>query len=107
MIKKTFVAALICGASVVGLGAGSAFAGEITGNGEPNPIKGTISPFPGVPAAICAFSGLEDGVDPPSETGGPAVTQTPHFEDGAVLEPGVAEICSVLNSGKGFVTPTT
>jgi hypothetical protein len=106
MMKKTLVAALICGSSVVGVGAGSAFAGEVTGNGDTTPIKGTVSPFPGVPAAICAFSGLEDLADPPSETRGPAVTQTPHFEGGEVLEPGVARVCSQLNSGKGFVTPT-
>lgn len=49
-------------AALLALGAGSAFAGEITGNGKVLPVNANSE---------CAYSGLED--DP--ETGGPGVTQ--------------------------------
>lgn len=100
-MKKTLIAALICSASVVGVGAGSAFAGEVTGTiDNPNPNKPTytpISPLSDKPVhtSACAYSGLEDGVTldaqgnevpTPSGTG---ITQTPHYEAGATLPPGL------------------
>ena len=97
IMRKPLVAALLSGASIIGLSAGSVFAGETTGNGGTTPIAGTVAPFPGVPASICAFSGLEDAAG-----AGPGETQTPANEG----EPGEARICSVLNRGKGWVTPT-
>jgi hypothetical protein len=55
----------IAGAAValmVGGASGTAFAGEVGGNGEPTPIKTR-----GVAASACAFNGLDDG----SESGRP------------------------------------
>jgi len=52
MRKRSFAAAL-CAATVAGLSAGSAFAGEITGTGEPTPIREHAQ-------SECAFSGLND-----------------------------------------------
>ncbi len=67
-MKKTLVAALLCSASVVGVSAGSAFAGEITGNGKgtPFPSHGPAAPTENVgskevtPSSICAYSGQND-----------------------------------------------
>jgi len=59
-LKKALAGALIAG-GLLGGSATAAFAGEVTGRGEPTPA-GTNS------ASRCAFSGLEDfdgaGVDP-------------------------------------------
>ncbi len=54
MKKKSWFAAAVCAATVAGLGAGSAFAGEITGNGV---LKGVNEN-----ASLCAYSGLNDGL---------------------------------------------
>ena len=53
-MRKTLVAAALCSASVVGVSAGSALAGEITGNGKPTPVNDYRA------GSICAFSGLDD-----------------------------------------------
>ena len=47
---------------VVGFG-GTAFAGEITGNGKPTPIAGFRA------KSICSFSGQNDNPDDPIEGG--------------------------------------
>ncbi len=47
--------------AAVGVSAGSAFAGEITGNGKPTGIRGRAQ-------SICAFSGQNDGEPPPGRT---------------------------------------
>lgn len=97
-MKRSIVGAAICAATIVGF-SGSAFAGEITGNGKTTPIKDR-----GVARSACAFSGLEDGIhlagfDPDTGLpifvevdGGPGVVQTPHGEPAAdvVFPPGVA-----------------
>lgn len=71
MVKKLIVAAVITATFTTG--AGTAFAGEVTGNGDSTPIRS------GVAASVCAFSGLEDGTP-----GGPGVTpQTPKGSGGA------------------------
>ena len=80
----------------------TALAGEITGNGKLTPIElwggGHADP------SFCAFSGLEDGTSEPfnqppepdvvpfgpGSPDGPAVTQTPHSENGVIFDPGVA-----------------
>jgi hypothetical protein len=67
-MRKTLVAALLCSASVVGVGTGSAFAGEVTGNGKgtPFPSHGPYAPAENVgikevtPSSICAYSGQND-----------------------------------------------
>jgi hypothetical protein len=51
-MRKTLLAAA-CAVAVMGLGAGSALAGEITGTGEPTPIRERAQ-------SECAFSGLND-----------------------------------------------
>lgn len=83
-MKKTLIAALICSASVVGVSAGSAFAGEVTGNGKgtPLPSHGPYAPATEVNddivvmPSLCAYSGQNDEYqkDP---NGDWARTQTP------------------------------
>lgn len=65
MSKKVLLALAVC-AAVAGLSAGSAFAGEVTGNGKKTPI-GQASEEGGPPHAssICSFSGQNDGEPPP------------------------------------------
>jgi hypothetical protein len=63
--SKTVAGVAICAASVMGVSAGSVFAGEVNGNGGPTGIWGNAN-------SPCAFSGLEDNnpgtgeVDPSS-----------------------------------------
>jgi hypothetical protein len=90
---------LIAGAAlalIASATAGTAFAGEVNGNGEPTPING------GQAASICSFSGLEDGlaligfteegvpiiIEVPT---GPGLVQNPHQENaaGIIHEPGI------------------
>jgi hypothetical protein len=52
-MRKRLLAVAACTATVAGLSAGSAFAGEITGTGEPTPIRERAQ-------SECAFSGLND-----------------------------------------------
>jgi hypothetical protein len=57
MTKKSLAVA-VCAAAGIGLSTGSAFAGEVTGNGKPT----------GAPAhsnSICSYSGQNDGLPPP------------------------------------------
>lgn len=65
---KTYIIALF----VIGIG-GTAFAGEVTGNGGVTPVKN-----PGTAASPCAFSGLEDEATLPDGTPGviPGVVQS-------------------------------
>ena len=82
-IQKALAVAA-CATALVGSGATSASAGEITGNYQPNPVagqpplKGRDLPVNG--RSICAFSGRNDGALDPSQQEGPedtARTQTP------------------------------
>ena len=59
MRTRSLLAAAVCAVAVAGLSAGSAFAGEITGNGK------SLEPLHA--NSICAYSGLNDdplGLDP-------------------------------------------
>ena len=82
---RKLIAASLVAVALTGLSAGTAFAGEITGNGVPTPIRKHLA------ASICSFSGLEDWnstalQNPPDAIMvTPGVTQTPH----AVLINGV------------------
>jgi len=74
-----FIAAVIAALVLTVLGsAGSAFAGEVTGNGKPTPIR------EGRAASECSFSGVEDwnSAEPQDPEDAimvtPGVTQTPH-----------------------------
>jgi len=84
------------------LSAGTASAGERTGNGGSTPIQNLIALIFGIPLdgptvnSLCAYSGLEDANDPVV----PGDTQTPHEEGGIYPDPGAARVCSVLNYGK-------
>lgn len=71
---KRLLAVALCAAAVVGTGASSALAGEITGNGKPlwtgtDPVTGEHTLHG---RSACAFSGREDAA------GSPLRTQTPH-----------------------------
>jgi hypothetical protein len=69
-MRKLITAAVVVGVLTVG-GAGAAFAGEVTGRGNPTPVS-DVGGFRA--GSICAFSGLDDG----SESGlgvQPGVTQ--------------------------------
>jgi hypothetical protein len=59
MSTRSLLAAAVCAAAVAAAGTGSAFAGEITGNGK------SLEPLHA--NSICAYSGLNDdptGIDP-------------------------------------------
>jgi hypothetical protein len=69
MRTRSLLAAAVCAAVVAAAGAGSAFAGEITGNGK------SLEPLHA--NSICAYSGLNDdptGIDP--ENGPPGRVQS-------------------------------
>jgi hypothetical protein len=66
-MRKSLIAAAVCAAAVALVGAGSAFAGEITGNGKPlwtstivDPVTGEVVGHTLHANSICAFSGQED-----------------------------------------------
>src|SRR4051812_36518046 len=54
MRARSIVVTGVCVAALMGAGAGTALAGEVTGNGKP-------TQGPAHANSICAFSGLEDG----------------------------------------------
>jgi hypothetical protein len=80
-MKKPVVSAVLAAALVVAMG-GTAFAGEITGNGKPTPINGFQA------GSICSFSGQNDD---PTGGGDP-------FEDGRVQNWG-----QVVDDAKTFI----
>lgn len=62
---KKFIAGVALASCVVGVG-GTAFAGEVNGNGDPTPINSYRA------GSICSFSGLNDdptGGGDPNEAG--------------------------------------
>ena len=58
MRRRSLVAAAACAVAVFGAGTGTAFAGEVTGNGEPT--GGSVHAN-----SICVFSGQNDDPDAP------------------------------------------
>ena len=65
MGRARLVTVAACAAAVMGVGAGAAFAGEITGSGKGGP-NGDGTPGGTLNASsACAFSGLEDGAATP------------------------------------------
>lgn len=58
MRLKPLLLASLCAVVVATLGVGSAFAGEVTGNGKPTAAPEHAN-------SICAFSGQNDGEPPP------------------------------------------
>ena len=61
---RRLVAVVACIAAVTALGAGSAFAGEVTGKGKETPIGAAPENAPHA-HSICSFSGQNDGEPPP------------------------------------------
>jgi hypothetical protein len=61
MRVKSCLAAAFCVSAVAAVGAGPAFAGEVTGNGKPTAAPDHAN-------SICAFSGQNDGEPPPGRT---------------------------------------
>jgi hypothetical protein len=64
MLRKATVATALCSILIVGAGASTAFAGEITGNGKPT--RG-----PAHANSICVFSGKNDDPTAPLDGSGP------------------------------------
>ena len=58
MRRKIFLASAVCAVAIVGAGGGTAFAGEVTGNGKP-------TAGPAHANSICVFSGQNDDPDAP------------------------------------------
>ena len=61
MSKRSLLAAALSAVAVAAVGAGSAFAGEVTGNGK-------VTAAPAHANSICAFSGRNDGEPPAGRT---------------------------------------
>ena len=61
-LKTRLALAIGAATLVVGLTAGAALAGEVTGKGDPTPIQS------GQANSICSFSGYNDGHPPPGRT---------------------------------------
>ena len=78
MKKKSLLATLLCAVAFGALGAGSAFAGEITGNGKPLWTSTAVVDGEVVHtlhgASACAFSGQEDARYPASPDYDPTAT---------------------------------
>ena len=64
---KRMLAVAACIAVVVGVGAGSALAGEVTGKGKETPIGAAPETDPHA-SSICSFSGQNDSEPPPGRT---------------------------------------
>jgi hypothetical protein len=79
MRTRSFVAAAVCAAAVIGATAGPAVAGEITGNGKPTPIKERAN-------SICAFSGQNDEFQL-GELGAPRVQSFGQIVKGGFIDP--------------------
>ena len=60
MGKKRLVAAAVSAVALMGLGAGSAFAGEVTGNGQSLKVENSKWGTGLHARSECAFSGQED-----------------------------------------------
>jgi hypothetical protein len=60
-MRKPVLSAALAAALVVAMG-GTAFAGEVNGNGEPTPIRERAG-------SICAFSGQNDNPNDPEDLG--------------------------------------
>jgi len=67
MSKKALLAAVFGALVVAAVGASSAFAGEVTGNGKPTPIGAAPDDDPHA-SSICSFSGQND-FHPPDDVG--------------------------------------
>jgi len=95
MRRKSLLAVALCTALLVGASATAAFAGEVSGppgtpssptNPVPTPPGGEPTKAPDHANSICAFSGLNDMVDGPTDT----IIQSPgQFMLAGITPPGV------------------
>jgi hypothetical protein len=84
-----FIVAIMVAVALASVSGGTAFAGEITGSGNPTPVRQYRA------ASICSFSGLEDWNSTAPQVPDDAilvthgVTQTPHkvLDGGEVVYP--------------------
>ncbi len=81
-MRKMIIAGAVLALSLVSVGGGTAFAGEVTGKGKPTPVAGHLA------ASICSFSGQNDD---PSGGGDP-------FQDGRTQNWG-----QVVDDAKEFI----
>lgn len=87
MRKRLLVSVPFALALTVGVGAGSAFAGEVTGNGRPTAA-------PAHTHSICAFSGQNDGDPPPGRT-------APHVQNWGQLPKEERDFLTVMGAHPG------
>lgn len=66
---RRLIAVAVCTVGAVGVGAGTAFAGEVTGNGKPTGAPDHAN-------SICVFSGQNDVPEGDPEEGPPGRTQS-------------------------------
>jgi hypothetical protein len=93
MGKKRLLAVAVCTVAVGGFGAGSAFAGEITGNGKPVPA-------PQNAASECSFSGYNDDPNEAAPFGGTAQSYGRLVAQGAKdAFPSPGDACNPSKSG--------
>jgi hypothetical protein len=96
--KKLLCAVAVCSTAVVGVSASAAFAGEITGSGEPTGAIGvpTEDPYPLHANSVCAFSGLNDSPTDPFPEGGQSQSYGQLVRKGAI-DPHVVNPASTGN----------
>ena len=114
MRRNSLLAVAVCTAALAGVSASAAFAGEVGGPpGTPNADPNLATPPGGKQTgaflhanSICAFSGLNDMKDGPTDT----IVQTPgHFMLAGITPPGVpghgTDIPGFENGCKGGTNP--
>jgi hypothetical protein len=68
MSKRSLLAAVFCALVFAAVSAGTAFAGEVTGNGKQTPIGAAPDSDPHA-SSICSFSGQNDNPNEPGAGG--------------------------------------
>ena len=89
MVRMRLAAVAACVVATVGIGAGSAFAGERTGTGQ-------VTAAPEHAGSICAFSGLEDYETP--------FNQVAPVTPGTVQHPAPGDLHGGDNACKGYAS---
>ena len=88
---KSLLPAALCAVALTAAGAGSAFAGEVTGKGKP-------TAGPAHANSICVFSGKNDDPDAPLDGSGPNGPGGPSQSYGQELKLGLVD-AHVFNPG--------
>jgi hypothetical protein len=98
MMKKAVVV-LLCGASVVGVGAGSAFAGEWAPGSGTTPVKDYVA------HSVCSFNGADESDATEEHLYGPP-TDDDYWQTtpaGGRVQSGGQGVASMASSGPGTV----